>query len=121
VLMHLAGPGNNPVTDFEVHFYPIPYQPVRDKVLEVIDSRDYGHACEAETSVVLALDSSKVFMDKAGEEYLDGDEDTLWRPRDMKTAAPSGVHGAPRYATSEKGVQILEAMVSRLVEFLEKI
>ncbi len=121
VLMHLAGPASKPVTDFGIHYYPLPYQPVREKVLEVMDSHDYGHACEAETSVVLALDKSKVFMDKAGEEYLDGDEDTRWRPRDMKTAAPSGVHGAPRYATSAKGEQILEAMVDRLAGFLDKI
>jgi creatinine amidohydrolase/Fe(II)-dependent formamide hydrolase-like protein len=121
ILMHLAGPAGRPVTDFHVHYYASPYVPVWNAHPEWMQGRDFGHACEMETSVLLALDGNKVRMDKAGEEYLDGDEETVWRPRDMATGAPGGVHGAPRYSSREKGEAILEEMIKLMVGFLEKI
>lgn len=119
-LVRLAGPGRKLKDDFSVYVFS-PYDKAAELIRGLVEGRGYGHACEAETSVMLALDPEAVDLSLAVEEYMDGDSDTLWRIRDMQKAAPSGVHGAPGLASAEKGGKIVEAMLRGFVEFLEKI
>jgi creatinine amidohydrolase len=119
-LAGLSGPGEHCLADFNLYLSNS-YEKISGQVRELVKGRDYGHACEIETSVMLALAPEAVNMDKAVEEYMDGDQDTVWRVRDMQSASKSGIHGAANLATPEKGAKILEMLVGNLVALLKKI
>jgi len=94
-----------------------------------------AHACELETSVYLALEPSRVQMDKAQDHYggaagspssrfLSVDLTKGWGPvkvvRWTSSATPTGVSGAPTLATAEKGRAVLEHVASHLVAFVRE-
>jgi creatinine amidohydrolase len=87
-----------------------------------------AHACEAETSEYLYLRPELVQMDKAIDEYAP--DYRPWRCDDFtEDAGPvhfmefwsqrskTGTEGAPSFATAEKGQQLLEAAIEKLIEF----
>jgi creatinine amidohydrolase len=77
-----------------------------------------GHACEFETSMVLALRPELVHREKIqndppmDEESLRG----LYTAEDMKQRTDHGAVGYPELATAEKGRRFLEAAIARTVE-----
>ncbi|MGH3095623.1 MAG: creatininase family protein [Streptosporangiales bacterium] len=90
-----------------------------------------GHACELETSLVLAIapqlvdtaaaparESAPAFTWDAGD-MLRPSRATLYRR--FADIAPSGVFGEPRAASAEKGKRISEAVTTELVGILESL
>ncbi len=88
-----------------------------------------GHACEMETSVMLAIRPEKVNMSRARKA---GPGAALsYRVIDMQASNPialvsefdelsdTGVLGEPELATAEKGRQFLDAFIPPIVTFLE--
>jgi creatinine amidohydrolase len=82
-----------------------------------------GHACEFETSMVLALRPELVRKDKIkndpppGEPALRG----LYVSEDMHQRTQRGAVGYPELATAEKGRKFLQAAVDRAVEVVEAL
>jgi creatinine amidohydrolase len=116
----LNQPGSLFSDDFEVYQVNA-YEKLGAKIKDLLEGKDYGHACEIETSVMLALASELVDMELAREEYMPGGPDTAWRIRDMKKASRSGVHGASNRASLEKGKKVLGWLVDELAGVLEQI
>ena len=80
-----------------------------------------GHACEFETSMVLALRPDLVHREKILNDPPP-DEDSLrgvYTAEDMKQRTDHGAVGYPELATAEKGRRFLEAAVGRTVEVLQ--
>lgn len=90
-----------------------------------------GHACEMETSVLLATNPDLVDMAKA--KAGGPSSETGYRPMDMLAPPPfslinefdeiseNGVIGMPEYASSEKGSRFLEAAAQAVVAFLDEM
>jgi len=119
-LLSLSPPGQPFSADFSVYLIS-PYEKIGPQLKKMLDGKDFGHACEMETSVMLALAPEMVKLELAKEEYMSGGPDTLWRIRDMRTVSAGGVHGAPNKATRAKGEKILEMLVAGLADFLGQI
>ena len=119
-LLSLSPPGQTFSMDFSVYLFS-PYEKIGPQLKGMLKGKDFGHACEMETSVMLALAPEMVRLELAGEEYMDGGPDTLWRIRDMRTASVSGVHGAPNKASRAKGEKIFEMLAAGLADFLGQI
>jgi creatinine amidohydrolase len=83
--------------------------------------RGVGQADEIETSIMLFVDPSAVDMSKAVREY--GTENgPMTRQKDAPgTYSASGVFGDARLATREKGRSIVESLVSRVLDDIEKV
>jgi creatinine amidohydrolase len=90
-----------------------------------------GHACEMETSVLLAEDAHLVDMSKAarggpGPEMGYRKVDML-KPlpfslmSEFDELSPTGVLGMPETATSEKGILFLEAAVRATIELIDSM
>ncbi len=88
---------------------------------EVTGGREWGHACQVETSAMLALAPELVDMSRAVDEYMPGDPDTVWRIRDLKKFTASGVHGTPTISSVDKGEKLVRILVERLGELLVKL
>ncbi len=78
------------------------------------------HACEFETSLMLALKPELVQMDKAVKEYP-------FKPRlygkttiSLGDLSRSGVYGDPTKASKEKGEKILKTLVNDMSQLLEE-
>jgi len=100
-------------------------------VLKAIRESAHGgtaHACEAETSEYLFLRPDLVKRDKIADEWAP--DYRPWRSDDFtEDAGPvhfmefwsqrsrTGTEGAPSLATAEKGKQLTEASITRLIEF----
>jgi creatinine amidohydrolase len=119
-LLNLNRPGE-PFLDRIAVYLANAFEKQGGELRKMMDGKDYGHACEMETSVMLALYPDSVKMERAVEQYMPGDPDTIWRIRDMQVAASSGIHGAADRGTVEKGRKILEMLVADLVSLLERI
>ena len=119
-LLHLAGPAGQVPRDFRAYVF-FAFEKAIQLAHDMMEGRDFGHACEMETSLMLALDPRSVRMDRAVEEYMDGDPDLIWRIRDMKEASVSGIHGAATFGTAEKGRKLFDHMVEDLADFLRRI
>src|SRR4029077_11632943 len=85
--------------------------------------KNMGHACEFETSMVLALRPELVRKDKikndppASEPALRG----LYIGEDMQQRTQRGAVGYPELASPEKGRKFLEAAIGRTVEVVEAL
>lgn len=101
--------------------------------LREIGESDFGgmsHACEMETSLLLALRPDLVQMDLAEDDmrgpwtsFFTWDMrvgGTVYYPYDMRRDTAQGVIGAPSLATREKGERILQAAVTRVAAFLRE-
>jgi creatinine amidohydrolase len=96
------------------------------------ESGKYGvfHACELETSLMLAVRPETVHMELAvdeepaecftGDKYVTvfGPVNAGWKTRDV---THSGVIGAPTFATSEKGHQLFAYAVKKLMDIFTEI
>jgi creatinine amidohydrolase len=77
-----------------------------------------GHACEFETSMVLALRPELVRHElirddpPASEPLLRG----LFLPEDMKQRTDHGAAGYPQRASADKGKKMLDAAIARAAE-----
>jgi len=90
-----------------------------------------GHACEMETSILLAEDARLVDMSKAARGGPG--PDMGYRKVDMlkplpfslmsefDELSPTGVLGMPEMATSEKGILFLEAAVRAAIELIDEM
>jgi creatinine amidohydrolase len=94
-----------------------------------------SHACELETSAYLYLDPSRVQMDKAvnhvggaaghpSSRFVYSDISKGGGPMTIvkwtSTATPTGVSGAAKLATAEKGEAVVEQAVSNLLAFVRE-
>jgi creatinine amidohydrolase len=80
-----------------------------------------GHACEFETSMVLALRPDLVHREKIQNDPSP-DEKALrgvYTAEDMKQKTDHGAIGYPELATEEKGRRFLEAAIARTVEVVQ--
>jgi creatinine amidohydrolase len=110
---------------YSVYFANLPFFPGAEELLE---SGEYGHACEAETSVMLHIDADTVKMDQvppqpfvslgrnAGVGKFGG-----YSPVDWYAMYPHMYVGDARKATAEKGKIILEHEVNALVELIHAV
>lgn len=96
----------------------------REKMEEVCQQKHGGHACEAETSQLLAIHKDKVKMDRAVQNYRTSIPKTVGEKGIKKITIrgkftdPSGIHGDATLATVKKGEEILRAKVDDVIEFI---
>jgi creatinine amidohydrolase len=102
---------------------------VGDDFREILDGelKGVGHACEAETSCYLALDSDGVDLSAAVRNLADSHlvpiDEAAFRaagvdfPPIFRASSP-GVHGDPTLATAAKGERILAIAARRLADFV---
>lgn len=83
------------------------------------------HACEMETSMMMALQPAEVRTDRLAEAHgmRDADSATLIRPvvaqyRSFESMTPSGVIGDARVANQAKGEKLVEACVAALAALI---
>ena len=101
-----------------------------DEVVKIKTSEVF-HACEIETSIMLALDPSSVDLKKVVKEIPKSPSKFIkfdfpseprarmaWRTKEIST---SGVIGDPTKASLEKGKKIIDAVVQRLANLIEDI
>jgi creatinine amidohydrolase len=89
-----------------------------------------GHACEMETSILLAIRPEQVSMNDAVDEGTFGRSKyevlDMLRPqpyfmaRDFHELSASGTLGMPSLASAEKGEQFLAAITDAVIQFLRE-
>jgi creatinine amidohydrolase len=79
------------------------------------------HADELETSMMLYIAPQSVDMKKAVKDYHPGGSPLSRVPDEKRTYSASGTFGDATLATREKGRQIVEAMVVRLLQEIEEL
>lgn len=111
---------------------------VRTVFNEIRDSTITSHACEIETSVYLAVDASRVRMDRAAADmtyqmtpHFWGDlagrkpdpafKNPVWMTEYWSADSQNGVKGDPTRATPEKGERVLAAGARELVEIVREL
>ena len=105
-----------------------PWELASEDIQKIIESKVWGHACEFETSVALAIIPEKVRKDKIKKPNLKEQRAkymNLWdRPRiiwawNTDDFTDTGAIGDPTKASREKGEKILEIMFKRTLEFVK--
>ena len=105
----------------------------RDVVVEIATSEVYGHACEVETSLALAVDPDIVrdrelpaaaTLVQAPFHLLRGHAVPeravgVFLPRSFDEITKEGFLGAPNQARLEAGKRVLDVVVQRTVEFVQ--
>ncbi len=79
------------------------------------------HADELETSMMLYIDPASVDMSKAVKDYHPGSGGLTRDPKGPGSYSASGAYGDPTLATREKGQQLVETLVVRLVKEIEDL
>lgn len=111
-----------------------PYSFIRGSIGALLESEDYGHACEIETSIALHLFPDKVQLDKIPNddeqpEFWVQDEtvgaakkqqvDHFWpEPRQVNLPSMPGYVGRPLFASAEKGKKLVDEWVEAFADFL---
>lgn len=82
-----------------------------------------GHACEFETSMILALRPELVRRDQIANDPRNDDPTLrgLFMADDMKQNTDHGAAGYPELASAEKGQRFLEAAIKRTAEVVEAL
>jgi creatinine amidohydrolase len=85
--------------------------------------KEVGHACEIETSMVMALRPELVRTEQIADDHQPRPEKLrgLFDARDMGQITHDGADGFPSYATPEKGRKFLDAAVRRTVEVCQGV
>ncbi len=102
--------------------YPVEMGSALGEILE--DQKGMQHACEAETSMMMAVEPDLVDTSDLGALGTRGDDHFLgagkasyrWRPFASKT--PDGVAGQPEKATAAKGQAIIDAATDALAALI---
>ncbi|WGF86463.1 creatininase family protein [Marinivivus vitaminiproducens] len=95
-----------------------------ERVNALLETQDtIRHACEAETSMVMALAPERVDRDKLADADHDDDNarspsDPLYRWSDFAERTPTGALGTPSAATPEKGERLLAEAAAVLADRL---
>lgn len=100
-----------------------------DASAEAAGSPAYGHACEVETSVALALLPDRVRADRLGppaprhsvDELTDPPRPTVDEAVWLEQWSDDGALGDPRLATEEAGEEIVEVVVERALAFARRL
>jgi creatinine amidohydrolase len=100
-----------------------------DEVAAVAESAAYGHACETETAVALALVPDRVRTDRLGEAgerrsvdaLTDPPRPTVDEPVWLDEWSADGALGDPAKATAEAGERIVEAVRGRAVAYARRL
>ena len=79
------------------------------------------HADEIETSMMLYIAPASVDMRKAVKDYHPGESPLTRVPAGNRLYSPSGVFGDATLATREKGRELVEALVARLLGEIEDL
>ena len=108
--------------DYTVYYADLPHFPGAEDMLE---SGEYGHACEAETSIMLHIDSDLVKMDqvppkKFSNAGLNAEISAVggYSPVDWYAMYPHMYVGDARQATAEKGDMMLNHEVKALSKLI---
>jgi creatinine amidohydrolase len=82
-----------------------------------------GHACEFETSMIMALRPDLVRRDQIRNDPLPEEPALrgLYMAEDMKQRTDHGAAGYPESASAEKGKKLIAAAVGRVVEVVETL
>ena len=95
-----------------------------EDVVEPVREQDAGtHADEIETSIMLSIHPEVVRMERARRDISPGRSGGgLTRNPNAETGlySPTGAWGAPTLATREKGRIVADALIERIVSFLEE-
>jgi creatinine amidohydrolase len=85
--------------------------------------KSMGHACEFETSMVMALRPELVRRDQIKDDPLPDEPNLrgLFTAEDMKQRTDHGCVGFPELASAEKGKRFLEVSVRRTAEVVEAL
>ena len=100
-----------------------------DAADEAASSPSYGHACEVETSVVMAVAPDRVRSERLVPPAARRSVDPLTDPPRSTVDEPVGLHewsddgalGDPRLATEEAGQQVVEVVVERALAFARRL
>lgn len=103
--------------DFFIHMHNF-YAPVIAYLNTLAEGKDWGHACEMETSVDMYLYPDRVFDTKGAEDYIPWEKGFEWYIGDMRAVDKQGVHGDPSKASPEKGKKAVDAVVAAAVEVM---
>ena len=110
---------------YTVYYANLPYFPGADELLE---SGEYGHACEAETSVMLHIDADTVKLKQAPPQPFTNahrnaeiSEAGGYSPVDWYAMYPHMYVGDARSATAEKGKIILDHEVAAMVKLIQAV
>ncbi|WP_251861692.1 creatininase family protein [Clostridium sp. Marseille-Q2269] len=100
------------------------YPDMNEVMKEIMESDTwYGliHACEFETSLMLAINPELVNMDKAVKEYPD--KPLLYGKSTISLGdlSKSGVYGDPTRATREKGEKLLNIFTKKIVDIIKAL
>ena len=79
------------------------------------------HADEIETSMMLYIDPRSVDMSKAVKDYHPGESPFTRTPTGKRLYSASGIFGDATLATLDKGQQVVEALVDRVLEEIEEL
>jgi creatinine amidohydrolase len=79
------------------------------------------HADESETSMLLYIDPASVNMAKAVKDYHPNPGPLTRDPKGKGTYSATGIYGDPTLATREKGKNITEALVRKILEEIEAL
>jgi creatinine amidohydrolase len=85
--------------------------------------KQVGHACEIETSMILALRPELVRKQEIKNDCRDEDLALrgLFLAEDMQQRTERGAVGYPEYATAEKGRRFIEAAIERTAQVVEAL
>ncbi len=78
------------------------------------------HACEFETSLMLAVNPDLVEMDKACSEYPEHGNGYFFGARPMGELSMSGVFGDATQATAQKGEAMIDVFVEKMVRIVRE-
>ena len=98
-------------------FYPN-MEHIKEEVMESPTWHGMIHACEFETSLMLALEPQLVDMNKSIREYPNKPKLYGKSTISLGDLSESGVYGDPTVATKEKGEKMLEFFVSEVEDLL---
>ncbi len=95
-----------------------PYDVLWKELSEIAETPNDFHAGEIETSIVLHL-APELVKGRAAEEYPNIPKPFI--VRDKVKYWPGGVWGNPRKASAEKGKKVIDIMVDKIIEIIDKI
>src|SRR5207302_1752417 len=102
------------------------YWEIAEKELAALgegERKSMGHACEYETSMVLALRPDLVKREEIQDDPANEDARLrgLYLAEDMRQRTDHGAVGFPELATPEKGRRFLAAAIDRTVEVVQAL